>query len=75
LASTWIPAWQHTPRHRSMEKESDRPQLAEKPWIPARARDIRPHGHEVRGVAVRVRLCCWAFWSGSSVIHVQGAIS
>ncbi len=29
LASTWITA-QHKPRHRSMEKESDRPPLAEK---------------------------------------------
>ena len=29
LASTWTTA-QHKPRHRSMEKESDRPQLAEK---------------------------------------------
>src|SRR6266436_1273956 len=30
LASTWITE-RHTPRHRSMAKESDRPQLAEKP--------------------------------------------
>ena len=29
LALTWITA-QHKPRHRSIEKESDRPQLAEK---------------------------------------------
>src|SRR5207245_8636391 len=33
------------------------------------------HGHEVRGLAVRAHLSCWAFWSGSSVIHIQGTIS
>ena len=33
------------------------------------------HGHEVRGLAVRAHLSCWTFWSGSSVIHIQGTIS
>ncbi len=31
--------------------------------------------HEARGFAVRGRLSCWAFWSWSSVTHVQGTIS
>src|SRR5439155_24829714 len=34
LASTWITT-PHKPRRRSMEKESDGPQLAGRPWIPA----------------------------------------
>jgi len=36
---------------------------------------IFPHAHDIGGVAVRACLSCWAFWSGSSVIHVQGTIS
>src|SRR5438445_1379533 len=40
-----------------------------------RATNIRPHGREVRGVAVRAPLSCWTFGSRSSVIHVQGTIS
>src|SRR5207244_8562697 len=35
----------------------------EDPGIRRKARNIRPHGHEARGVAVRARLSCWAFWS------------
>ena len=35
---------QHTPRHGSMEKESDLLHFAQKPWIPAQAGDIRPRG-------------------------------
>src|SRR5258708_13351568 len=74
LVSTWITA-PHKPRHRSLEKESDRPQLAEKALDSGAGRDIRPHGHEGPGVEVRARLSCWAFWSRASVIHVQGTIS
>src|SRR2546427_7048649 len=75
LASTWITA-PHKPRRQSMEKESDCRHLAGKALDSgAGPRDIRPHGHEVGGVAVRARLSCWAFWSGPSVIHVQGTIS
>ncbi len=40
-----------------------------------RARNIRPRAHDARGVAVRAHLSCWAFWSGTSVIYVQGTIS
>jgi hypothetical protein len=47
--------------------------LPRRRWISAQARNICPHGHEVSGVAVRARLSCWTFGSGSSVIHVQGA--
>ena len=75
LASTWITA-QHMPRHRSMEKESDRPQLAEKTLDSgAGPETFACTGHEGRCVAVRARLSCWAFWSRASVIHVQGTIS
>jgi hypothetical protein len=28
-----------------------------------RARNIRPHANDARGVAVRAHLSCWAFWS------------
>jgi hypothetical protein len=42
---------------------------------PAQGRNIRPHAHNARGVAVRAHLSCWAFWSGASIIHVQGTIS
>ena len=47
-------------------------------WIPAQGQKhspTRPHAHNARGVAVRAHLSCWAFWSGASVIHVQGTIS
>jgi hypothetical protein len=49
--------------------------LPRRRWISAQARNICPHGHEVSGVAVRARLSCWTFGSGSSVIHIQGTIS
>ena len=35
------------PRHRSIEKESDRPHLSQRTLSRRRARNIRPHGHEV----------------------------
>jgi hypothetical protein len=35
----------------------------------------RPHARNARGVAVHAHLSCWAFWSGASIIHVQGTIS
>ena len=44
-------------------------------WIPAQARNIRPHAHDACSIAVRAHLSCWAFWSRASVIHVQGTIS
>jgi len=59
LASTWITA-PHKPRHRSMEKESDRPQLAEKTLDFGAGPETFAHA---RGVAVRAHLSCWAFWS------------
>jgi hypothetical protein len=63
-------------RRECMEKESNRPHLAQKtPEFRCRARNICLPGHEVRGVAVRACLSCRAFWSRASVIHVQGAIS
>jgi len=60
-----------------MEKESDRPQLAEKTLDSGAGPETFAHtAHEARGVAVRaLHLSCWAFWSRASVIHVQGAIS
>jgi hypothetical protein len=58
-----------------MEEDNDRPHLAYKILDPRRrARNIRLHGHGVRGVVVGARLGCWAFWSRASVIHVQGTI-
>ena len=60
------------PRHRSMAKESDGSQLAEKATEPETFADTVT---TFRGVVVRARLRCWALWSGSSVIHVQGTIA
>src|SRR5882724_10286464 len=75
LASTWITV-QRKPRRGSTEKESDGPHLAEKTLnLGAALENIRPHGHVVRGVAVRGGLRCWTFWSRLTVTHVQGTIS
>jgi hypothetical protein len=75
LASTWITS-QHRRCHRSMEKEGDRPQSGSgDPGSRCWARNIRPHDHEGGSVAIRAHLSCWAFWSGTGVIHIQGAIS
>src|SRR5207244_3537519 len=60
---------------RSMDKESNCPQLAGKALDSRAGSETFTHGHEVRGLAVRAHLSCWAFWSGSSVIHIQGTIS
>ena len=59
-----------------MEKESDGPQLAGKALDSGAGPETFAHTrHEARGFAVRGRLSCWAFWSWSSVTHVQGTIS
>jgi hypothetical protein len=47
----------------------------EDPGFRRRVRNIRPHAHDARGVAVCAHLSCRAFWSRASVIHVQGTIS
>ncbi len=45
-------------------------------WIPAQGqKHSTPRPQRPRGVAVRAHLSCWAFWSGASIIHVQGTIS
>src|ERR1700730_18950903 len=58
-----------------LEKESDRPHLTEKTLDLGVALETSPASSRKSGASRFARLSCWAFWSRSSVTHVQGTVS